>query len=257
MPGEFYIEGKRQTIDLSEIRNGLTQLQAAGGQLRDAVSEIQHSVSELSSAITEVQAAVTQVQDTINEVQSNISELQDAITQIQTAIVQVQDAVSEVYDDTEVIKPAVLMQLSCVDFWSSPAKEIVVGATASNISLPSVSVAGLPTGAIVRRAVIFFKFRIVENTADSDNKLSGSQFIQVGSGSIWLDAVGFVNEQFSIAGTTREGGDVFIGNVDVSALVNGNGTYSLRWASALASANSLKFCDIQTGIRVWYSAPSS
>lgn len=37
----------------------------------------------------------------------------------------------------------------------------------------------------------------------------------------WLTAIDFVDEQFKLAATTREGGDVIIGDNDVSARVDG------------------------------------
>lgn len=145
--------------------------------------------------------------------------------------------------------------------WSNPQEEAQVDSAGVTIALPSVVIADLPIGAVILEAVAFFKFRMVENTNANTNKLNGgtvantSQVIQVDDSIAtgYVDAINFVDDQFGIAGATREGGDVCIGNIDISARVDGNDTYSFRWLLAQADEDFLNFNDVQVGIRIRYS----
>jgi len=137
-----------------------------------------------------------------------------------------------------------------MDFWSVPQEEVAIPAGAADQPLPSVVVADLPPDATIVRAIAMFKFRIVENSNGAANKLAGAQEIQI-AGSV--DAINFVADQFSIAATTREGGDVIIGAIDIATTVTGNDTYAFHWDEAVADAASLLFNDVQVGLRIWYS----
>lgn len=142
-----------------------------------------------------------------------------------------------------------------LDFWSVPQEEVAVTAAAGDKSLPDVTVAGLPAGATIVKAVCMFKFRMVENTNVAANKLDGAQEIQVrdDSPSAWIDAINFVDDMFSLEAETREGGDVMIGAIDVSATVDGNDTYNFQWDEAVADLANINFNDVQVGIRIWFS----
>ncbi len=153
--------------------------------------------------------------------------------------------------------------LFCVDFWSDPKEEVQLGdaVAGATVALPTVTVADLPNGATIVRAIAMFKFRMVENTNAAANKLNGatvaatSQVIQVKesvAGS-YIDAINFVNDQFGLAAETREGGDVIIGDIDVSSEVDGNDTYALWWLLGRADLDYLNFNDCQVGLRIWYS----
>jgi hypothetical protein len=151
-----------------------------------------------------------------------------------------------------------------MDFWSDPQEEVQLGATAGTKTLPTVTVANLPSGATIVRAVAMFKFRMIENTNASANKLNGatvantSQVIQVADDTpgTYYDAINFVDDQFGLAATTREGGDVLIGSIDIagSGKVDANDGYLFRWLLARADLDNLNFNDVQCGLRIWYSA---
>ena len=68
-----------------------------------------------------------------------------------------------------------------------------------------------------------------------------------------VDAINFVDTQFTLAETTREGGDVVIGLIDISGTVSANGAYAFHWDLAKAIQTGINFNDIQMGIRIWYS----
>ena len=147
-----------------------------------------------------------------------------------------------------------------LDFWSLPQQVASITAAAVNIALPDIIVVGLPAGATVTKAIVMFKYRVIENTNAAVNDLNGasvaltSQVIQIrkNTPTAYVDAIDFVDEQFGLAATTIQGGDVLIGSIDVSALV-GNGTYNLRFLQASADQNNLNFNDLQVGLRVWYT----
>jgi hypothetical protein len=216
MTGGFYIEGKKEKLDISEIVN------------------------------------------IVNEMKSIVSEVKTDITQIQNDIVQVQNDVSQV-----VVSSA--KQLLSMDFWSAPQEKARINGAGITVSLPAVTLEGLPTGATVLRAIAMLKFRMVENTNAAANSLDGgtvadtSQVIQVRDDSpgAWVDAVPFVDGQFSLEGEVREGGDVCIGSIDISDTIIGNDIYEFQWLLGKAVSDFLDFSDVQVGIRVWYSAPTS
>ncbi len=141
--------------------------------------------------------------------------------------------------------------LLTMDFWSLPQEEVAVVQAAGDKALPSVTVADLPAGATIARAIAMFKFRMVENhTYAGANSLDGAQEIQVAAS---VPAINFVNTQFTLAETTREGGDVIIGIIDIAATVNANGAYAFHWDLAKALQTGINFNDVQMGLRIWYS----
>ncbi|GAH82289.1 unnamed protein product [marine sediment metagenome] len=141
--------------------------------------------------------------------------------------------------------------LFTMDFWSLSQEEVVVTGAQTNPGLPSVTVGDLPDGATIVRAIAMFKFRMVENhTYAGPNSLDGDQVIQVATS---VPAINFVAGQFTLAETTREGGDVVIGLIDIAATVNANGAYAFHWDLAKAIQTGLNFNDVQMGIRIWYS----
>jgi hypothetical protein len=186
---------------------------------------------------------------------SIVSEVKTDITQIQNDIVQVQNDVSQV-----VVSSA--KQLLSMDFWSAPQEKVRINAAGITVSLPQVTVEGLPSGATVLRAIAMLKFRMVENTNAAANNLDGgtvadtSQVIQARDDSpgVWVDAVPFIDGQFGLEGEVREGGDVCIGSINIAGIVVGNDGYEFQWLLGKAVSDFLDFDDVQAGIRVWYSA---
>jgi len=154
-------------------------------------------------------------------------------------------------------------QLFTMDFWSEGLEEVQIGdgVAGATVALPDLTVAGLPAGATIVRAIVMFKFRMIENTNAAGNRLNGatvaltSQVIQIRSDAptAYVDAINFVDDYFTLAATTREGGDVQVGQVNVAATVDENDTYELRWLLARADLDFINFNDCQVGLRIWYS----
>jgi len=163
--------------------------------------------------------------------------------------------------DIDSLKASRDRQLFCLDFWSNPQEEVSVSSVAGTKALPDVTIADLPAGATVVRAIAMFKLRMAENTNAAANKLDGgtvagtSQVIQVRDDTpgTWRDAINFVDDQFGLAASTRDSGDVCIGSIDIAVEVDGNDTYNFQWLLAKSDQDNLNFNDVQVGLRIWYS----
>lgn len=205
MPGEFYIEGKQEKLDITDIKN-----------------------------------LISQIETIVNQVQNDVTQIQSDVTTIVTTTGE---------------------QLSSADFWSDPVEEVQINAAGVTVSLPAVTIDGLPSDATILRAIAMFKFRMVENTNAAANKLNGgtvagtSQVIQARDDTpgSWGDAINFIVDQFGLEGEIREGGDVCIGSIDISGIVIGNDIYEFQWLLGRADLDFINFNDVQVGIRVWYS----
>lgn len=150
--------------------------------------------------------------------------------------------------------------LNSLDFWSDVGLSVTVtgGQTTVTTGLNNVVVADLPSGMTVVRAYAMMKFRMVENThATIVNKLDAAsalpmQLDDVGNTGMFT-CLDFADDIFTLAAVTKEGGDVIIGDIDVTARVDGNDTYDFQWLNAKADQNNLVFHDVQMGLRIWYS----
>jgi len=151
--------------------------------------------------------------------------------------------------------------LFTMDFWSDPQEEIQVPAVAATLVItPTVTIADLPADAVIVRAMAMFKFRMVENTYDGANALDGatnpgiSQVIQIKeAGGAYIDAINFADNQFTFTELSREGGDVFIGSLNIVGEVDVHGVYPFQWLMRKDDGDFIIFNDIQMGIRIWYS----
>jgi len=142
--------------------------------------------------------------------------------------------------------------------WSAPTPLVQLTDTSSpgtNVALPDVVVADLPTGATVTAAYALFKFRIIENTNAADNQLQGTQSIQVKESvaGAYINAIDFEDNEFAVPASTKQGGDVIIGDNDIKAQVAGNGTYNVQWTAALVDQANLEFKTVQTGLHIYFS----
>lgn len=146
---------------------------------------------------------------------------------------------------------------SSMDFWGDIIEELqLTGTLQSNLALTGadVVIAGIPTGATLIRVVVMFMCRAVENTNATANKLDGAQNIEVNfGGGAFIDAINMADDLFGVAASTREGGAVMVGDIDVKATVTGNETCTFRIDSAKADLANLNFNDYQLGIRVYFT----
>jgi hypothetical protein len=179
----------------------------------------------------------------------------DKVALIASTIWDALDGATNAEVDLQLIRASAMY---CIDYWSDPQEEVQLTAVAGDKSLPNVTVAGLTGAETVARAYLIFKFRIVENTNVAANKLNGAQDIQIRTDApgAWADAINLVDDMFSIAASTREGGDVYIGDIDLGPgganVVTGNDTYNVQWDEAVADLGNLQFNDVQVGLRIYF-----
>ncbi len=146
-------------------------------------------------------------------------------------------------------------------YWSDPQEEVAIPGAAGTLALPSVTIADLPAGATVVRAIAMLKYHAVENTNAAANKLDGatvadtSQVLQVRDDTpgTWRDAMNFVDDQFGLSAAAREGGDVLIGSIDIAVEVVGNDTYNFQYLLAKADLAAINLNDVQVGLAICYS----
>ncbi len=150
--------------------------------------------------------------------------------------------------------------LNSMDFWSDVGEQdVVVTGTQGTVTagLKSVVVAGLPAGATIERAIVMMKFRMVENTFAGVNKLDAAAALPMQLDDVantgMLTCLDFGDNLFTFSEAAREGGDIIMGDIDVSARVDANDTYDFQWLNAKADQNNILFNDVQMGIRIWYS----
>ena len=142
-----------------------------------------------------------------------------------------------------------------MDFWSDGDNEIDLPAVAAPTSFPSVVVSGIPSGAVLDRVVAILKVRAIENTnAGAANAIAGAQVLQVQKGAgAWATVINLPDNLWTVAASTREAGDVLVGDNDVKATVDGDGTYNFRLPAALVDRASLRLNDVLVGLRFFFS----
>jgi hypothetical protein len=147
-------------------------------------------------------------------------------------------------------------------FWSDSQLGVTIPAAAGTLVLPDVVVSGVPVGATIVKAKPIGIYRIVDNLNVALNKLNGatvaatSQVIQIAKGAgPWVDAINFIDDQFSIPGSSREGSRPIACSLDLSAVVTGNDTYHFRWLLARADLDSLYFQGFNMLIQLAFSLP--
>lgn len=169
-------------------------------------------------------------QTTVNTVETNTSTIQSYVTSMITKL------------------------LSGIDFWSEVDNSILLPAVAADTALPSVVVSGLPTSISLARVVAFLKIRAIENTAaGGPNAIDGEQYIQVRkTGGAWSNAIVLADNQWTIAASTREAGDVLIGDIDLKSIVDEDETYEFQFADALVDLVNLELNDVIVGLRFFF-----
>jgi hypothetical protein len=143
-----------------------------------------------------------------------------------------------------------------IDLWSAYDAQVVVDSVAGDEALPSITIAGLPAGVTVARAIMMLKYRTIENINAAVNSVNGAQNIQAQKavGGAWITGIALGGGECSVPATTRESGDVMMGTADVSAQVPVNGAVmSFKWTNADAAQDSLNFNDVQIGLRIWFT----
>lgn len=130
-------------------------------------------------------------------------------------------------------------------FASVPFLDIDLTAVAGNIALPTLTVPNLLC--VPMHGHLILKCRMCENTNVAANSVDGNQIIEVSedAGVTWHTAIHIPTGYLAIAASTREGGDVVMGDEDIGQYILSGGTLQVRWTAAKAAQNDLHMYDCQ------------
>ncbi len=154
--------------------------------------------------------------------------------------------------------------LTFVDFWSICDAGLNITTVAADISLPSITVAGLGPG-VISRVIALLKVRNIFDTAGlpaTSNSLVGVSFITVRKvGSTFINAVQLDTNLMRVPvdpggpALNIDPGYEFPGTIDLGpqglSEVDSEATYEFEWKQARASGNNLVIRDILCGLRVY------
>lgn len=158
-------------------------------------------------------------------------------------------------------------QISLLDFWSDNQDLITVAGAAADLTFPDVVVTGLPAGAVLERVIAMLKVRALRDTSAANNfidQAAKTLRVKKSTGAWGVDdvvAVNFDINQWYVVASTKEAGDVMVGDNDVKGEVDGDATYNFRSeqtnrADAISAlANNLELYDVQTALRVYFRTP--
>jgi hypothetical protein len=152
-----------------------------------------------------------------------------------------------------------------MDFWSDVTAKISIDGAAADLDFGDVVVAGLPASCTLVRVVAMLKYAARKDTSAADNYIDvASKTIRVkkSTGSWGTDDVVAIDMPINSLYTTKstkEGGDLVIGDNDVKSEVDGSATYNFRTEQTnrtdaiSALADHLELYDVQMGLRVEFT----
>ena len=131
----------------------------------------------------------------------------------------------------------------------------VPGGAGASQALGSITLAGLPAGAVVQHLFIGFQFAERYNSAALGNALNGAQNLEVDvSGGGYNPFFAFAGGEYGAAATSLGRGDFNKGTVDLAplALVDGD-VLTFQWTTARANNNNLLFYEFEVICELWYT----
>lgn len=137
----------------------------------------------------------------------------------------------------------------------------IPGGGAADCAFNNVVIAGIPSGATLVSVLGGLQCRVMHNTNAAANSISGAQVLQVqkSAGGSYTTFFTFANGSLVTppGGAARPVGDdagfFVLGVTDVKGEVSANGTYNLKWTSALATVADLVLYDVQAFLVVTYN----
>ena len=228
--------------------------------IRDAI--LNDATRFAGADISAIKAYVDEVESLLKDATYGLSALKTEIdtneTKIDAVKAKTDNLPSDPADESE-LEARLGRKVSCMTWWSDIDDVINLTTDGVDIDLPNVVVAGIPSGATLVSAVVILKVRAIENKSSSGtNAINGAQSIRVkkSTGAWGVDdvaAIDLVDNQWSVATSTREFGDVQVGDNDVKSEVDGNATYNLRFENPIVDYATLQLNDVQVGIRIWFT----
>ena len=142
-------------------------------------------------------------------------------------------------------------------FWSDVDDVVDLPAAATDTDLPNIVLPNI--AGTLDHVYVGIKVRMIENTSASGaNAIQTAQNIRVKKSSGAWDTddvigINLIDNQWTVAASTREGGDVHVGDNDVVGEVDAfNTTYNLRIDSANVDYDFLRLNDVQVFLILHY-----
>lgn len=137
----------------------------------------------------------------------------------------------------------------------------IPGGGAADCAFNDVVIAGIPSGATLVSVLGGLQCRVMHNTNIAANSINGAQVLQVqkSAGGSYTTFFTFANGSLVTppGAAARPVGDdagfFVLGVTDVKGEVSANGTYNLKWTSALATVADLVLYDVQAFLIVTYN----
>jgi hypothetical protein len=154
------------------------------------------------------------------------------------------------------------VNVSMVPFMSVLQPTITIpGGGAADRAFNDITIAGIPAGATLVSVLGGLQCRAMHNTNAGANSINGGQDLQVqkSAGGTYTTFFTFATGSLVTppGGATRPTGDdagfFVLGVTDVKGQVSANGTYNLKWTSALAALADLVLYDVQAFLVVTYN----
>ena len=141
-------------------------------------------------------------------------------------------------------------------FASEVQPTVVLPSVAANVALPSVTIPDdfLPPGANINRVTAGFAWRKQVDSSALANAVNVAQNIQVRSDApgTFVDAINIADNSLATDASATEGGEMLLGDEDISGEVDEADTYEFQWTDADVDGASLTLHDVQTYLLVDY-----
>lgn len=145
-----------------------------------------------------------------------------------------------------------------MDFWSDVHDLFFITTVATTqLFSETVTVAGLPPGAVIYRVLAMIKSRTISDDSGSNNRLfvpAAPKHIQVRKvASTFVDAIQLFDNSMRVNASDEQPGIDLIGDIDIKAEVDGEATYEFQWEDSDADFGNLVFKDLLLGLRVHFT----
>jgi len=137
----------------------------------------------------------------------------------------------------------------------------IPGGGAADRAFNDITIVGIPSGATLVSVLGGLQCRVMHNTNAAANSINGAQVLQVQKAAAGTYTTFFTFAAGSLdtppGGAARplgnDAGFFVLGGIDVKGEVSANGTYNLKWTSALASVAVLVLYDVQAFLVITYN----
>ena len=224
------------------------------------VDTLETYLTDPTYGLAVIAAYVDTLETLLTDATYGLSALETLVDEVESLLKNATYGLSALKTEIDANETKIDRKVSCMTFWSdvSTINPIQLTTPAADKDLPNVVVANIPSGSTIVQAMVLIKIRAIENKSSSGyNAINGAQNIRIKvSTGAWgtddIAAINLIDNQWYIAASTREFGDVQVGDNDVKSVVTGNATYNLRFEDALVDYATLDLFDVQAGIRVWF-----